>query len=144
MIVWRNEMSIGVKVIDEDHKELFRIINEFEDCKTRKSAETVAKKLFSYTNSHFRREEELQIEYQYPLRDQQKEDHESIINDLRALIKSAFIDAKHTDEEIIANLSDLAHQWIVGHVIKSDMKMKSFFKTHPLRQLLDLDLPESN
>jgi len=28
-IVWKNEYSVGVKVIDDQHKELFRRVNSF-------------------------------------------------------------------------------------------------------------------
>ena len=128
MIVWRDEMCIGVSAIDDDHKQLFNIINEFEASKTRKAAESTAKKLFAYTQSHFKREEDLQSEYLYPLRHDQKHDHSVIIKELRALIKHAFIDTKQSDADVIANLSTLMHQWIVGHVIQSDMKMRPFFK----------------
>ena len=129
MIVWREEMSIGVTAIDDDHKALFNIINEFDTSSSRKAAEATAKKLFAYTNSHFKREEELQSEYRYPLHQQQKNEHAKIIGDLKSLIRNAFIDTKHTDEEIIANLSELMRDWIVNHVIQSDMKMRAFFKS---------------
>ena len=129
MILWRDEMCIGVTAIDDDHKELFNIINEFDTCTTRKSAEATAKKLFGYTQSHFKREEDLQSEYMYPLRNQQKEQHAKIINDLKVLIRDAFINTNQTDAEVIASLSNLMRDWIVDHVIQSDMKMRTFFKS---------------
>ena len=129
MIIWRDEMCVGIASIDDDHKNLFNIINEFEQSKTRSAAEATAKKLYTYTQSHFKREEDLQSEYLYPLRHEQKHDHATILKDLRALIKSAFIDAQQKDDEVIAKLSQLMHQWIMGHVIQSDMKMRVFFKS---------------
>ena len=57
MIEWRVEMAVGVPSIDEDHKVLINIINEFECCQTLVCAEKTAKKLFNYTKSHFKREE---------------------------------------------------------------------------------------
>jgi len=128
MIVWREEMSIGVVAIDDDHKALIDIINEFEDSKTRLKAEVSAKKLFTYTQSHFRREEELQDAFRYPHRHDQKHDHGLIIKDLRGIIKSAFVDKTLSDDGLIASLSKLMHDWIIGHVLTHDMKMKHFFQ----------------
>ena len=129
MIVWREEMCVGIASVDDDHKKLIEIINEFETSKSRKAAELTAKRLFAYTNTHFKREEDLQSEYLYPLRHEQKAQHATIVRDLRLLIRSAFIDTKRSDADVIANLSELMREWIVDHVIQSDMKMKQFFKS---------------
>ena len=130
MIQWREEMEIGVTSIDDDHKKLFEIINQFDTCKNRKAAELTSKRLFSYTSTHFAREEEIQSEYRYPLRYEQKQEHERILKELRQLIRTAFIDNAQSDEQVIAGLSDLMRKWIMDHVMHSDMKMKPFFKTN--------------
>ena len=43
MIEWRVEMAVGVPSIDEDHKVLINIINEFECCQTLVSAQPGAR-----------------------------------------------------------------------------------------------------
>ena len=136
MIVWRDEMSVGFPSIDEDHQKLFSIINEFELTKTLAAAETCAKRLFTYTELHFRAEENIQDEYGYPLREQQKEEHKQIINDLRKLVRQSFIEKNVNENVVIEKLSEMLRGWILGHVLQCDLKMKPFFRTHPLRKLV--------
>ena len=128
MIEWREDMAVGVPTIDDDHKALFGIINEFEMCQSRSCAERAAKKLFNYTRSHFQREETIQECFHYPEIKQQKAEHAKISVDLEQIIKTSFIKKEHTDAEVIAEVTQLMRVWIVDHVIKHDLKMRSFFK----------------
>jgi len=128
MIVWREEMSIGVDGIDDDHKALFDIINEFDGCNSLKIAEQTAKKLFIYTQSHFKREEELQNVFRYPHRHDHQAEHSRILKELKKLIKSSFIDQTLRDDQIILTLTNLMRDWIVGHVLTHDVKMRQFFQ----------------
>lgn len=136
MIHWRNEMSVGVATIDEDHKVLIAIINEFEASQSRQSAEITCKKLFAYTQSHFQREEAIQKAYNYPDMAAQHREHGEILGKLRTLIKTSFIDksAEMDDATLIATLSNLLHDWVVGHVLHADLDMRPFFKTAKLVQ----------
>jgi hemerythrin-like metal-binding protein len=127
MIVWRAEMSVGVGILDDDHKALFAIINEFDTCQTRQCAETAARKLFLYTRSHFRREEAIQEQFRYPLRHEQKNDHRQIIDQLTAVIRGAFVQGGRADAEVISDISALLRRWVIGHVLREDRKMRQFF-----------------
>jgi hemerythrin len=112
MIEWREEMAVGVPTIDDDHKALIGIINEFEMCQSRSCAERAAKKLFNYTRSHFQREETIQECFHYPEIKQQKAEHAKISVDLEQIIKTSFINKEHTDSEVIAEVTQLMRVWI--------------------------------
>jgi hemerythrin-like metal-binding protein len=128
MITWREEMAVGVPAIDDDHKALIGIINEFESCQTRTCAERAAKKLYAYTRSHFRREEAIQASFNYPDRERQAAEHAQIAANLETLIKTAFLGKSRSDSDVIADITKLMRQWIVDHVIKHDLKMRPFFR----------------
>lgn len=69
-ILWRNKMAIGNAEIDDDHRYLISLINAIEaavNCGIeRKVLSTHLSELFAYTEKHFKREEEIQAQIQFP------------------------------------------------------------------------------
>lgn len=128
-IVWRDAMSVGNDTIDTDHKQLFAIINEFEAAPDFARAETAAKKLYRYTQEHFRREEALQQMLRYPKASPHADEHGRILSALTELIRTRFLQKPATPEayaDTIARLTDLMRQWIVGHVMQTDREMRPY------------------
>lgn len=126
-IVWRDAMSVGQPTIDEDHKVLFAIINEFEASPDFTHAEQAARKLYKYTQEHFRREEHMQQLMRYPYAEAHRKEHEDILNSLTGVVRGHFLKKEGTDEAAaIARLTELMRTWIVDHVMTTDRKMKPF------------------
>jgi hemerythrin len=126
--VWRDAMAIGFDTIDDDHKQLFNTINEFEACPDFTHAEAAAKKLYKYTHEHFKREESLQGMLRYPYADAHKDEHEQILAKLMEVIKTHFLKKGSADEQraAIEKMTVLMHDWIMQHVLKTDVKMKPY------------------
>lgn len=127
-IIWRDAMSVGQSTIDNDHKILFTIINEFEASPDFAHAEQAAKKLYRYTQEHFRREESLQQLMRYPEADAHRSEHERILAALTEVIKSHFLQKSALSQQAaaIARLTELMRSWIVDHVMTTDRKMTPF------------------
>lgn len=126
-IIWRDAMSIGQQTIDDDHKILFAIINEFEASPDFAHAELAAKKLYKYTQEHFRREESMQQMMRYPDAEAHRQAHADILASLTGVIKNHFLNKEGADQAAaIARLTGLMRSWIVDHVIATDCKMKPF------------------
>lgn len=127
-IVWRDAMAIGFNTIDDDHKQLFTTINEFEACPDFVHAEQAAKKLFKYTQEHFHREENLQRSVRYPFAPEHKDEHDRILAHLKEVIRTHFLGRRSAEEErqAIEKLSGLMRDWIIDHVLKTDIKMKPY------------------
>lgn len=126
-IVWRDAMSVGQSAIDEDHKVLFAIINEFEASPDFANAEQAARKLYKYTQEHFRREEHMQQLMRYPYAAAHRQEHERILGSLTEVVKGHFLKKDGTDEAAaIARLTELMRTWIVDHVMTTDRQMKPF------------------
>lgn len=127
-IIWRNAMSVGQSTIDDDHKVLFAIINEFEASPDFASAEQAARKLYRYSQEHFRREESLQQLMRYPEADAHRREHKRILDALTEVIKGHFLqkDAAPQQAAAIARLTELMRSWIVDHVMTTDRKMTPF------------------
>lgn len=127
-ILWRDAMSVGHDAIDADHKILLAIINEFEASPDFAHAEQAAKKLYKYTQEHFRREEALQQMMRFPLADTHRDEHNRILDALTEVIKTHFLQKRADTNEAaaIARLTELMRDWIVSHVVTIDRKMKPF------------------
>src|SRR5271166_1440668 len=80
LMVWTEDMSVGVKAIDNDHKKLIDMLNELNDGilagKTSLALESVIEGLLRYTKFHFAREERLFAETGYPGGPAHKAEHD--------------------------------------------------------------------
>ncbi|WNJ99784.1 hemerythrin family protein [Thalassospiraceae bacterium LMO-JJ14] len=131
MIEWREKMSIDDGgVIDQDHRHLIEIINRFEklasDGLDKDEATEILYALKFYTQTHFGREEQLQNLIDFPYADAHHHEHEELVKTLEDVIEHL----KESNEEVLAGLhgeiSELLHQWLVGHILHSDLKMRIY------------------
>ncbi len=70
LITWTEEMSVGVKALDDDHKMLIEMMNKLNDGilagQSNLALEDVVESLVRYTRLHFAREERLFAQTGYP------------------------------------------------------------------------------
>ncbi len=88
-IIWKEEMSIGHELIDNEHKYLFCLVNSVElALKLEDSQQLVAMfldQLQEYTQKHFLHEESLLIDWDYPGYAEHKNEHQKILNNVSRL-----------------------------------------------------------
>jgi len=72
-IKWKKEFSVGIKKLDNQHKKIIKILNQFltinpgEHGKggNEKEIEKILDNLLEYIKEHFRTEEEYMLKYDY-------------------------------------------------------------------------------
>lgn len=83
LMTWTESMSVGVKVLDEDHKKLVGMVNQLHDgIMDGHRAEALGKvldQLVSYTRIHFEREESMFTKTHYPGLATHKKEHDDLI-----------------------------------------------------------------
>lgn len=124
-IVWREAMSVGNDAIDEDHKKLFLLVNLYEDAIAKQNLfelKTAFMGLVEYAGRHFEREEKLQAAISMPSRAFHREQHQELVRQLEEFNRSLNDSSK--PRIAIEEASRFLHDWIVGHVLKEDMKMR--------------------
>ncbi len=130
-IFWSNDMVIDGGLIDEDHRQLLEIINRFEATATRgtilSSVEDTLKSLHEYAEVHFRREEELQREIKFPHAASHRREHERLEKILEDVIHEATQLGREERRKTIVDTVDLLRDWLMEHILKSDMEMKPYF-----------------
>lgn len=129
MIQWREGLSIGVEVIDTDHKQLIGIINEFlslsrEDPQSA-PLKAIADRLLHYANAHFEREERLQLLSDYDEYDGHKAQHNRLLDSLEDFIERHFVTRETAiDATVIEEMNSFLRGWLIDHILKCDVRMR--------------------
>jgi hemerythrin-like metal-binding protein len=121
-IQWIPEYTVGNKEIDEQHKVLFTIINDFFQQDNKPAAIMLFKNLSSYIDLHFESEENLLKQINYP----ETTEHIKIHKELRA--KFYLLEKKLEDYDIDVHhkIAMFLYNWLAKHILKSDMEYKSY------------------
>lgn len=124
MIEWKNDYSIGVEAIDEQHKKLFEIANRAyrllkNELVTDKYDQIagIFEELVDYTEYHFGFEENYQKSIGY----KKFLSHKVIHDDFVERVKN--IDLKQVDEDqdkYLMELLDFVVNWISDHILVQD------------------------
>lgn len=128
-IEWKDELSVGVREIDDDHKELIAIVNEF-GALSRTSPEparlkVICDRLLDYANRHFEREERLQRLAAYPGYDDHRAAHNTLIDTLESFIQRYFVEQREPIDDLTATeMRGFLRTWLIDHILKMDLKMK--------------------
>ncbi len=126
-IEWRDSLSVGNDFIDEDHKHLLVLINQYEIAVQQQNVpilENAFEGLVDYAHSHFEREQKLMEAVHYPERRAHADLHTKLIDTMddfhKGLIKENTVDIK--------KVSKFLHDWIIDHVVNEDMKLRPYVK----------------
>lgn len=123
------ELETGNSIIDGEHRELFRAVNELMDAcqkgQGRDSMEPVIKFLLDYVNKHFAHEEQLQAQKQYPNMAAHKRFHEEYKRKLQQIA-----DKIPAAGPSVADLSSLNTHigTLVSHIKIEDKNLGAFLK----------------
>lgn len=121
---WRDQLSVGNDLIDDDHKYLIDIINKVEvsmKANNRVELITILNELEHYGQTHFDREEVVAKAVGYPNAEQLHNSHTELIGSL-AKLKNELGDTWTEEKQVQFN--GFLRDWLIQHVIKEDIPMK--------------------
>lgn len=128
---WTPNLSVGVPLIDEQHKVWFDKAEKlFEAGQKRQAADYVGELLGfldDYTRQHFADEERYMQSINYPDYPAQKQAHTAFIAEL-AKIKSEFA-SSGGNFMVIMNANKLVIDWLTKHISTMDKKIGEYAKT---------------
>ncbi len=132
MFEWKENYSVNISIIDEEHKELIRIMNEAIVAKQhRNDLEEISKllkELTMYALKHFSTEETYMVEFNYPEFQNHKNEHHDFSNKMIAYCNTVIEGEYQIANEIIEYLK----QWLVNHIQVTDKKYVACFKENGL------------
>jgi len=124
LLKWHDSFNVGVKLVNQQHKKLFSLINELiiqtRVEQQKEHIEKILDELIDYTDYHFKTEEKLfRI---HPEFQQHQNIHQSFIDKVSGFVAAFKIGNRDFQPAIVGFLVD----WIKSHVVAMDM---AYFKT---------------
>ncbi len=120
-IKWSDEYSVGVIEIDDQHKKLFEMIDDFYDAMradNKKALEDLLNSLAEYTMYHFRTEENYFDKFRYADSEKHKKEHQVFVDKVLD-VKSSMQSGKFV---ISVDVTNFIKKWILDHVAVTDKK----------------------
>lgn len=128
IILWHNSYSIGVDLLDQQHKILLNNINELYEAQKTSTSQAVIKdvikKLYDYTVFHFKNEEEMQIGCNYDKYDKNKKEHEFFISKINEFSK----DFQNNNLLLSLKTLDFLKDWMISHILGTDKEFGEFLR----------------
>ena len=119
-IEWKDEYSVGLDSIDQQHRKLIGLINQLTtavDYSTGEEFEREAlAELVEYTKTHFTFEEGLMEDNGYPEFEAHKAKHRAMIAEVEAVL--AEYEKDH--DAAMRHASDYLHDWLINHINGTD------------------------
>jgi hemerythrin len=126
MFEWNDKFKVGVQKIDEQHKELFRLMKQLYDAssvgKARSVVVEVLKGVVKYTQEHFTTEEDLMRKYEYADYLAHKQMHDSLVKQAQELLAKTEASTLTVSIDVMKFLEG----WIAHHISAADQKLGAF------------------
>ena len=126
LLSWSDKYLIGEETIDREHKELFRLINEFHtrwsESRQRTDIARVLNQLVRYAQVHFQHEEAIMEAAKYPRQAEHRLIHVEMFEQIFALHK----DFVENELHVIPNTMKFVRNWLVDHIIQQDYAFRDF------------------
>ncbi len=119
--VWSTDYSVLVEDMDMQHKNLFRLINDFAAAiksLNKEKITNVVEELYSYTEYHFYQEEKFMKSINYPEFSTHIKAHRSFVQKVKEA-KNALANA---DSKTLEGVLKFLVDWLVSHIQNVDMK----------------------
>ena len=119
-IVWKNEYSVGIQSLDDDHKRLIFLLNQFKtayDYDTSAEFERQAlEQLVEYTRFHFSREEEMMQAAGYADFENHQQQHKNMIAQVEEFVGLYNREGHDSLNEVSTYLTN----WLINHINGTD------------------------
>lgn len=119
---WKDEYSVKIKELDEQHKKLFSLILQLESAANSQDFNAIVKNvledLMEYVHVHFDTEEDYLNRVDYAGLDAHHDIHEEIKSDLNDKVNDLF-SRKSTALDVIG-LRNFLIDWLKHHIIEQD------------------------
>ena len=124
-IKWSEQFSVGVRVLDEQHKRIIEMINAIQGRSDAGTMFDIVMRMFNYVPDHFKTEENLMRKCGYSELDQQIRQHKEF------LVKATDFAGRNFDKPgACAQVASYLREWLVHHILEEDMKYKPFLSPH--------------
>lgn len=133
MITWNESLSVKIASIDDQHKKLIGLINDFyaniNQGSSKEKLFEMIKALKDYTIVHFSNEEKYMKQLNYPAYQTHKKEHDKFVASVQD-----FEDRYKTGKLLISvEVTNFIKEWITKHIMGTDKLYTDFFIKNGVR-----------
>ena len=121
--IWDDRLETGDLTIDNQHRRIISLANEINASFEEKDLKRKMMEVYDYTREHFRHEEKLMQESDFPDLKSHMKEHNELLSQLNKLV-----DNLSSTEEDCETLRKIVVGWVREHVLHSDLKMTEFLR----------------
>jgi hemerythrin len=126
---WTDSLLVGIKTIDDQHRQLVALVNELHDAATAPAQDCpgpeLVARLKAYASEHFHIEEGYMQAFAYPEFEAHQKEHEGFCAAVKCLEDGCAGGSAHP-----AELLEFLKSWLTNHILDVDMKMGRFLEDH--------------
>jgi len=132
---WTEDLAVGIKTIDQQHKELFNRINALllaiREQRCRAEIDETIRFLDDYARFHFSEEEKRMEEAGYKGLQEHKLQHAIYLKNITELKRQAALPRESgMSYELSVTATQIVVDWIVAHIMKTDKLFGAYLKRH--------------
>ncbi|MDH3336666.1 MAG: hemerythrin family protein [Gammaproteobacteria bacterium] len=120
---WRDEFKVGITEVDHEHRELIGLINELHEAIQQSvDPDQILESLgeiYAQISAHFALEEKMMRKIRYPAYKAHKDDHETLLDDLRDIMDDVEDDGVLNETQLMSDLN----RWFSDHFRTHDAKL---------------------
>lgn len=148
-LMWTDNLSVGVKYFDEDHRQLIRFINELHtaiqevDAEGKIAAEEIEialHRLENYFQYHCVQEEVFMDKIAYPGLAEHKQSHQYFFSTVETM-SQRFRGSRNLEHA--SELMQFMYDWLTHHINGVDRKYGEYLRSYPVPSHF-LDQPKSS
>lgn len=125
-MTWTEKLSVGVAVLDDDHKRLVAMVNELYDAMQaghgKELLGAVLDRLVQYTRVHFEREQKLFEQTGYPAAAPHRQEHDTLTGQVLDVQRKYMAGASAA---LSIDVLRFLKSWLINHIQGSDQKYRS-------------------
>ena len=120
LIEWTQDLSVENDVLDDQHRQLVDIVNQYDDAIRRelepRQINEILNDLIGHTQEHFGFEENLLVEARYP----ELRHHQDLHRQLLQKIERFQYDFVQGDKMVLQEIREYLKYWLVSHIVMDD------------------------
>ncbi len=132
MIEWNDKYSVGISIIDEEHKKFIDIINKVivtkEQNDNPEGVREVLYEMIKYAINHFATEETRMIKFNFPEYQLHRNEHLDFTDKAVASINKLV----NGDYQVANEILEYLKRWLVNHIQETDKKYIDCFNENGL------------
>lgn len=134
LMAWTDKLSVGVGVLDDDHKRLVGLVNELYDAmqsgRGRDVLGRILNELIKYTQMHFAREEKFFAQTGYAAARGHKQEHDTLTGQVLDVQRRY---AAGPSAALSLDVLQFLKNWLINHIQGSDQKYRTHLNASGIR-----------